>query len=94
MGLIKFLFGNKKDKKDENANHSCFSVEFYPITKRYYPKYKRYYMATRYSTGIVELKEPFLFSYADYGNTEEEADEIIKKFKEQQLKENVVTILK
>ena len=67
-------------------------IEYYPITARYYPKYKSYYLRTRYSTGIVEELEDYLFAYADYGRNEYEAKKIIDEFKEQQLKENVKTI--
>lgn len=95
MKLLKGLFGSGKPELGEHVvKRSCFSVEFYPLTNRYYPKYKNYYMGTRWATGIVELKEDYLFSFADYGNTEAEADKLIAKFKEQQLKENVRTIEK
>jgi hypothetical protein len=73
---------------------SPFSVEFYPLTNRYYPKWKSYYMITRSNTGITELIGDHLFAYAQYGDTEKDADEIIARFKEQQLKENVKTIKK
>ncbi len=71
---------------------SKFSIEYYPLTSRYYPKYGKYYLQKDFRTGIVDLNEAFLFSYADYGRTEQEADEIIELFKEQQLKENVKTL--
>lgn len=71
-----------------------FSIEFYPLTKRYYPKYESYYLQRRHNTGIVEKLESYLFTYADYGKTEKEAEQIISLFKEQQLKENVVVIQK
>ncbi len=69
-----------------------FSIEYYPITDRYYPKYKSFYLKTNYSTGIIEKKVDYLFSYAEYGRNEQEAKSLIEKFKEQYLKENVKTI--
>jgi len=95
MNLLQRLFGSRNPALNKPVvKRSYFSLEFYPLTNRYYPKYKNYYMRTRWSTGIVELKEDYLFSFAEYGNTEAEADKIIEKFKEQQLKENVRTIEK
>jgi len=94
MNFIKKLFNIGGDKIHEEKNEPTFSIEFYPLTKRYYPKYGNYYLKTGYNTGIVEKIEDYLFAYADYGNTEKETDMIIKKFKEQQLKENVITIKK
>ena len=94
MNWIKRLFSKKETTKqcDIHSVSSCFSIEYYPITDRYYPKYKNYYLKTNYSTGIVEKKEAFLFSYAGYGRNEDEAKKLIEKFKEQWLKENVETI--
>lgn len=69
---------------------SKFSIEYYPITKRYYPKYDGCFLYTRPFTGIVTINNNITF--ADYSNTEAGAREIINKFKEQQLKENVITI--
>lgn len=66
-----------------------FSIEYYPITKRYYPKYDGWFLYTHPFMGIVTIK---LIDFADYGDTEAGAREIINKFKEQQLKENVITI--
>lgn len=77
-----------KEKNKENF----FSIEYYPKTGRYYPKYKKYYLNTYHITGIIEIKEDYLFTYCDYGKTEEEAKKIIELFKEQRLKENVKII--
>lgn len=73
---------------------SDFSVEFYPLTKRYYPKYKRFYLSIDGPTGIIEKLESYLFPYADWGETEDDADKIIALFKEQWMNENVVRIEK
>lgn len=89
MNILKWLF-----PKDKPLSQSDFSIEFYPITNRYYPKYKKKYLRKSYSTGIVESIDEFLFPYADHGKSEEEAYRIINLFKEQQLKENVITIKK
>lgn len=95
MKFLKWLFGRREPAMNKPVvEHSDFSVEFYPLTNRYYPKYKDYYLKTCWSTGIVETREGYLFAYADYGTTEEEADDIIRRFKEQWLKENVRTIQK
>ena len=75
------------------SSKSDFSIEHYPITKRYYPKYNDYYyLKVNELTGIIEKKDAYFFSHADYGETEEEAKELIEKFKEQQLKVNVKKI--
>lgn len=90
MNWIKRLLGIGRDKSKE----SLFSIEYYPITKRYYPKYRDYYLQVNTSTGIVEKMEPYLFTWADHGETEKEAYKLITMFKEQRLKENVITIPK
>ena len=87
--LTKFFGGSQPTPQT-----SHFSIEYYPLTKRYYPKYKDYYLKGDYQTGIIQIKEAFLFTWADYAETERGAEQIIEKFKEQQLKENVVTIKK
>ncbi|MDD4996467.1 MAG: hypothetical protein PHW15_03310 [Patescibacteria group bacterium] len=93
MNWIKKLFNKKKEKQCAIHNvSSCFSIEYYPLTDRYYPKYEKYYLKTNENTGIVEKKEDYLFSFADYGKTEEEANKLIELFKEQWLKKNVKTI--
>lgn len=88
------LFGRNEKPTAPVAKRSHFLVEFYPITGRYYPKYKDLYLQRDWKTGIVITLKEFLFMYADYGETEEEADKIIELFKEQALKENVRTIQK
>jgi len=85
---IKKLFG----KKNNTNTYSDFSIEYYPITDRYYPKYKNYYLKTFSCTGVVEKKEDFLFAYAEYFKSKDEAKKLIEKFKEQYLKKNVETI--
>lgn len=72
---------------------SDFIIEYYPITERYYPKYKGEYMFQDSSTGIIKC-ESFGMDFALYRSTEEQADRLIAKFKEQQLKENVIIIQK
>lgn len=94
MNLLQRIFGKKRKDTQPIVKRSCFSVEFYPLTKRYYPKYKNYYMMRNWQTGIIEPRESFLFVYADYSSTEEGAEKLIAEFKEQQLKENVRTIEK
>ena len=91
LEIIRKFFNEDKPKEDKP---SLFSIEFYPITNRYYPKYKHFYMGKNYSTGVIEPKEDYLFTYALFTKTEAEADDIIKIFKEQQLKENIRIIKK
>lgn len=85
---VRNIFKNLFKKK------SYFTVEFYPITKRYYPKYKEYYMRRNNYTGIIEPKGEHMFVWADYSETLEGAESLIEEFKEQQLKENVTVIEK
>jgi len=106
MNLFKLFFGDKKkittnpdcglnsppESADKKSVSRDFSIEYYPLTDRYYPKYGKYYLRTRYNTGIVEQLEDYLFSCAEYGSTEEEANKLIELFKEQRLKENVKII--
>lgn len=94
MNLLQRLFGKKSNGTQPIVKRSYFSVEFYPLTGRYYPKYYDCYLQKECNTGIVKQLKGFLFAYADYGKTEEEADKIIEMFKEQRLKENVRTIEK
>ena len=69
-----------------------FSIEYYPISKRYYPKYGGNYLAGNNHTGIIEEKEPCFFMYAKNFSSVEECLPFIDLFKEQQLKKNVRTI--
>ena len=85
-------FRELNDELQEEKYKVDFTIEFYPLTQRYYPMYKGKYMQIEYNTGIVKLKEPYLFAYASFGLNEEEADAIIARFKEQRLKQNVVII--
>lgn len=88
------LMGTVVSTKPEPKKKSHFTIEYYPATNAYYPKYKNWYLKKSIFTGIVELKEPFLFGYADSFSTEAQADRLIELFKEQQLKENVKVIQK
>lgn len=93
MNWIKKLFSKKEEKQCAISDVSTrFSIEYYPLTDRYYPKYGRYYLKTNWNTGIVEKKEDYLFSFAEYGKTKQEAVKLIELFKEQWLKENVKTL--
>lgn len=69
-----------------------FTVEHYPLTKRYYPKYGDHFLQEDRQRGTIKKIEPFLFAFADYGWTEEDAIKLIDLYKEQCLKENVRTI--
>lgn len=93
MNWIKKLFGFKAEEgRATPSPNRYFSIEYYPLTKRYYPKYKNDYLGVRANTGIIELMEDYLFSFADYGKTEDEAKKLIELFKEQRLKDNVKVI--
>lgn len=75
-----------KKKKEE----SKFSIEYYPLSKKYYPKYGNWYMGVNPFTGIIELKD--YIGYGDYSDTEEGAQKTINKFKEQRFKNGVNVI--
>lgn len=79
-------------EKVKTAIQPKFTVEHYPLTKRYYPKYGDHFLQKDKQRGTIEKIEPFLFAFADYGLTEEEAIKLIDLFKEQRLKENVKVI--
>lgn len=87
MKILKWLFSKRKTTND-------FYVEFYPTTNRYYPKYKDSYIRRVHHTGILRPIGEHFFHFADWGNTEKEADKLIAEFKEQLLKENVTIIRK
>lgn len=69
-----------------------FEIEHYPITGRFYPKYRGDYIQRNSDTGIYGLLGEHLFAFADYGTTEQNAQEIIRMFKEQRLKDGVIKI--
>ena len=95
------MFGWFKEKKESKEKEKSisesskpineFSIEYYPETNRYYPKYKESYLRKDYNTGIMEKELPRFFMYSSYGKTKEEAERLIILYKEQQLKENVIT---
>lgn len=70
-----------------------YSIEFYPLTKRYYPKYKNEYLKKEHATGIISAKETYLFEYCDYFSTEQDAKEFIELAKEHMFKKNVHKIV-
>lgn len=86
----------RQPTKDQNPTKpkGLFSIEYYPLTNRFYPKYGKNYLVFDDRTGIINQVDPFLWARANSFNTEQKADEFIKLFKEQQLKENVITIYK
>lgn len=81
-----------KASTETPSEYAGFAVEHYPETNRYYPVYKGKYLQVNWSTGIVDLMEPFLFAYASYGHTEADAWKIVDKYREQRLKVNVKVI--
>jgi GR25 family glycosyltransferase involved in LPS biosynthesis len=83
------LTQNTNQPEQVQSEYKGFAVEHYPLTNRYYPTYKGQYIKRHYSTGVYELKEPFLFTYADWACTEEGAWTIIDLFREQRFKTNV-----
>jgi len=87
MSILQKIFGKLKTKK-----RSKFSIEYYPITNAYYPKYKDRYLQKDYQTGIIKSLDDYLFMYANSFKTSLQAEKFIELFKEQQLKENVITI--
>lgn len=91
MNIFKRFFSNIGKKKDGKSD---FTIEFYPITGRFYPKFHNMYLILRNGTGIVETCPSYVFAYAVYGETEDDADKYIELYKEQQLKKNIITIKK
>ncbi len=95
--MFKWFNKNKEIKKPEDKVEEKpkkeiidFTIEYYPLTKRYYPKYKNSYIYRNSSTGIMETSS--FMAYSEYAYSEKDVDEIIKLFKEQYLKENVIII--
>ena len=72
-----------------------FSVEHYPLTDRWYPKYYNSYIIEDTQTGILKPNNHYYdLTNAIYAVTEKGAEQIIEKFKEQQLKPPVNIIPK
>ena len=74
----------RKKKKEDT---SPFTIEYYPLTKMYIPKYYHYYLDVFCKTGIVSTTTNLII--AESFKTEEEAIELINKFKEQRFKKGV-----
>lgn len=93
--LLYLLFREDKtpqvSNKEKTLNYN-FSIEYYPITNIYFAKYGRMYLDTDSTKGIVKLIEPYLWFYADQFRKKEDAEALIEKYKEQQLKVNVINI--
>jgi hypothetical protein len=70
-----------------------FSIEHYPLTKRYYPKYKDKYLIKEYTTGIIKSQDDYLFKYSDHFDTEQKARNFIELAKEHIFKKNVHKII-
>jgi len=100
MKLLDILFWLKRPvNKSQIDNEPIidtveFSIEYYPFSGRYYPKHKNFYIREDSETGVLELIYKRFFDLAIYKKTEAEADKIIDRFKEQQLKETVIVIKK
>lgn len=73
---------------------SNFSIEYYPISRKYFPKYKNYYLQSNYQSGIIKTLDSYCFAYADYFYTEQGASDFIELFKEHQFKKNITIIKK
>lgn len=71
------------------SKYNGFSVEHYPLTNRWYPKIGEDYMKKNPHTGIIEKRQPFSFTWADYAQTEEGAWAIIDLYIEHWSKVNV-----
>lgn len=74
-----------------------FSIEFYPLSNRYYPMVDGQYLRVQYQNpfdyeNLGSVNTEINFRLAAFRATEAEAREIIAVYKEQHLKENVVTI--
>lgn len=69
-----------------------FTIEHYPLTRKYFVKYGDKYLRVNSMTGIVETVSEYLFTHAITCHDIERAEYLISMFKEQKLKENVITI--
>lgn len=92
-----FFFGTKPNKEPlikptPKKQEPRFTIEHYPKSGRYYPKFGKGYIRKDHSTGIYELIDSYLFAYANYGRTEDEAKEIIERYKEDGLKVGIINI--
>ena len=67
-----------------------FKIEHYPESKKYYPTYKGKYLNVNPFTGIFELESDM--RWADSFKALDNAKRAIKRFKEQQFKENIKII--
>lgn len=71
-----------------------FSIEYYPSLNRYYPKCNKSYFKMDCRTNVLVPLESFLFQFASFALTEEQAEDMISRFKEHHLKMNIVVIQK
>ena len=78
-----------KNKNKEKINNQ-FTIEYYPEGNKYYSKYKNYYLKKDWKTGIVKLENGLI--WAEYFFRLKDAENIIKLYKEQRFKKNVVII--
>ena len=91
MDWIRKILGYKKPEKEVKINTS-FTIQHYPLSGRFYPKVDGFYIQKRISTGNFEKRDEELFCLAEFGKSLDEALEIIKEYKELNLKENCKTI--
>lgn len=89
LDWIKNIFKKLQEEPINNSPYKGFSVEYYPLTGRYYPMYKGKYLWKTYSTGIYKLEFDKHWNSIQYSSSEEGAWEVIDRFREQSLKENV-----
>lgn len=73
------------------GNKLLYSIEYYPLAKKYYAKYKDQYISVSYSTGIPELEDRIM--YAKKFDKEEDAEHLIELHKEYQTKKGVSVII-
>ncbi len=98
MNWFKKILGKKEKNKNDSVDDtseknpdSKFKIEHYPITGLYTVRYRNYgWLKTDYHSGIVRVED--FFDVADFHKTEEAARKQIVLFKEQKLKEGMITI--
>lgn len=75
-----------------NKVKDTFSIEYHLINNRYYPKLGNMFMIRNNLTHKIDLVERYMYHYAIFFTTKEEALKYIEKYKEQQELEKVETI--
>jgi hypothetical protein len=93
INFIKRLFYNKPTAPTVNKK-AVFTVEYYPLSKKYFPLINNHYLQECDLTGNVTFTvfNNIIYAWSTKCNTEREAWNIVNRYKEQHYKTNVVVI--